>query len=68
MPSNEVHFNTLMIQTPVLLQEFLKHSHYNYLEYKFNLKNRKFEIKLKSNLFIELRKNTVKNLTHASVH
>lgn len=40
----------------------------NYLEYKFNLKNRKFEIKLKSNLFIELRKNTVKNLTHASVH
>lgn len=32
----------------------------NNLEYKFNLKNRKFEIKLKSNLFIELRKNTVK--------
>lgn len=40
----------------------------NNLEYKFNLKNRKFEIKLKLNLFIELRKNTVKNLTHASVH
>lgn len=67
MPSNEVHFNTYDSNTCVIARIF-ENMVINNLEYKFNLKNRKFEIKLKSNLFIELRKNTVKNLTHASVH
>lgn len=40
----------------------------NNLEYKFNFKNRKFEIKLKLNLFIELCKNMVKNFVYVSVY